>query len=158
MIEQLNCTHTCTKINITIYIHIFFHLYFYCRLLYSNSGFLRHYQALQPLLYTNSYKFKFKNRIIWKVLGSMMKLTKSWHEHETIAFTIILIKPAMRGHFLFPFLRGINGSTLIVSFSSPKGTLSREVHKTFSSVLTTFTGAMTNWCRKIRQKRDPEGT
>jgi hypothetical protein len=38
-----------------------------------------------------------------------------------------------------------------VFFFGPKGTLSREEHKTISSVLTTFTGALTNWCRKIRQ-------
>jgi hypothetical protein len=38
-----------------------------------------------------------------------------------------------------------------VSFFGPKGTPSREELKTSGSVLTTFTGALTNWCRKIRQ-------
>ncbi len=42
-----------------------------------------------------------------------------------------------------------------VSFFSPKGTPSREEHKTSGSVLTTFTGALTNWCRKIRQNVSP---
>jgi hypothetical protein len=45
-----------------------------------------------------------------------------------------------------------------VSISSPKGTPSQEEHKTISSVLTTFTGALTNWCRKIRQNVSPVGT
>jgi hypothetical protein len=45
-----------------------------------------------------------------------------------------------------------------VWFSSPKGTPSREEHKTISSVLATFTGALTNCCRKIRQNVSPVGT
>jgi hypothetical protein len=36
-----------------------------------------------------------------------------------------------------------------VSFFGPKGTPSREEHKTPGSVLTTFIGALTYWCRKI---------
>jgi hypothetical protein len=39
-----------------------------------------------------------------------------------------------------------------VFFFDPKGTPSREEHKT------TFTGALTNWCRKIRQNVSPVGT
>jgi len=42
-----------------------------------------------------------------------------------------------------------------VSFFGPKGTPSREEHKTPGSVLTTFIGALTNWCRKIRQNVSP---
>jgi hypothetical protein len=39
-----------------------------------------------------------------------------------------------------------------VSFFGPKGTPSREEHKkTSGSVLPNFCGALTNWCRKIRQ-------
>ena len=38
-----------------------------------------------------------------------------------------------------------------VSFFGPKGTPSREEHNTSVSVLTTFSVALTNWCRKIRQ-------
>jgi hypothetical protein len=38
-----------------------------------------------------------------------------------------------------------------VFFFGPKETPSREEHKTIFSVLTTFTGALTNRCRKIRQ-------
>ena len=45
-----------------------------------------------------------------------------------------------------------------VFFFGPKGTPSREEHKTISSVLTTFTGALTNRCRKIRQNVSPVGT
>ena len=45
-----------------------------------------------------------------------------------------------------------------VSIFGPKGTPSREEHKTFGSVLTTFTGALTNWCRKILQNAFPVGT
>jgi hypothetical protein len=45
-----------------------------------------------------------------------------------------------------------------VLFFGPKGTPSREEHKTFGSVLTTFTGALTNWCRKILQNAFPVGT
>jgi hypothetical protein len=36
-----------------------------------------------------------------------------------------------------------------VSFCHFNETVPREEHKIFSSVLTTFSGAMTNWCRKI---------
>jgi hypothetical protein len=36
-----------------------------------------------------------------------------------------------------------------VSFFGPKGTPLREEHKKFGSVLPTFTGALTNWCRQI---------
>ena len=43
-----------------------------------------------------------------------------------------------------------------VSFFGPKGTPSREEHKTSGSVLTTFTGALTNCCRKIRQNVSPQ--
>ena len=43
-----------------------------------------------------------------------------------------------------------------VSFLGPKGTPSREEHKTSGSVLTTFSGALTNWCRKIRQNVSPQ--
>ena len=43
-----------------------------------------------------------------------------------------------------------------VSVFGPKGTPSREEHKTSGSVLTTFTGALTNWCRKIRQNVSPQ--
>ena len=43
-----------------------------------------------------------------------------------------------------------------VSFFGPKGTPSREEHKTSGSVLTTFTGALTNWCGKIRQNVSPQ--
>jgi hypothetical protein len=42
-----------------------------------------------------------------------------------------------------------------VSFFGPKGTPSREGHKTPGSVLTIFIGALTNWCRKIRQNVSP---
>jgi hypothetical protein len=42
-----------------------------------------------------------------------------------------------------------------VPFFGPKGTPSREEHKTFGGVLTTFTGALTNSCRKIRQNVSP---
>jgi hypothetical protein len=42
-----------------------------------------------------------------------------------------------------------------VSFFGPKGTPSREEPKTPGSVLTTFIGALTNWCRKIRQNVSP---
>jgi hypothetical protein len=45
-----------------------------------------------------------------------------------------------------------------VFFFGPKGTPSGEEHKTFGSVLTTFTGALTNWCRKILQNAFPVGT
>jgi hypothetical protein len=38
-----------------------------------------------------------------------------------------------------------------VFFFSPKGTPSREEHKTSGSVIATFTEALTNWCRKIWQ-------
>jgi hypothetical protein len=38
-----------------------------------------------------------------------------------------------------------------VFFFGPKGTPSREEHKTSGSVITTFTGALTTWCRKIWQ-------
>ncbi len=43
-----------------------------------------------------------------------------------------------------------------VSFSNTKGTQSREEHTTLASVITTFTGAMTYWCRKIRQNVSPQ--
>ncbi len=43
-----------------------------------------------------------------------------------------------------------------VSVFSPKGTPSREEHKTPGRVLTTFFGALTNWCRKIRQNVSPQ--
>jgi hypothetical protein len=48
-----------------------------------------------------------------------------------------------------------------VFFFGPKGTPSREEHKTSGSVITIFTGALTNWCifssllnfgRTLRQK------
>jgi hypothetical protein len=42
-----------------------------------------------------------------------------------------------------------------VSVFGPKGTPSREEHKTPGRVLTTFFGALTNWCRKIRQNVSP---
>ncbi len=42
-----------------------------------------------------------------------------------------------------------------VSVFGPKGTPSREEHKTPGSVLTTFCVALTNWCRKIRQNVSP---
>ncbi len=42
-----------------------------------------------------------------------------------------------------------------VFFFGPKGTPSREEHKTSDSVITTFGGALTNWCRKIRQNVSP---
>ncbi len=42
-----------------------------------------------------------------------------------------------------------------VSFFGPKGTPSREEHKMPGGVLTTFIGALTNWCRKIRQNVSP---
>jgi hypothetical protein len=42
-----------------------------------------------------------------------------------------------------------------VSFSRPKWTPSQEEHKTFASVFTTFTSAMTYWCRKIWQNVFP---
>ena len=45
-----------------------------------------------------------------------------------------------------------------VSVFGPKGTPSREEHKTPGRVLTTFIGALTNWCRKIRQNVSPVGT
>jgi hypothetical protein len=45
-----------------------------------------------------------------------------------------------------------------VFFCGPKGTPSRAEHKTFGSILTTFTGALTNWCRKILQNAFPVGT
>jgi hypothetical protein len=38
-----------------------------------------------------------------------------------------------------------------VSVFGPKGTPSREEHKTSGRVLTTFSVALTNWCRKIQQ-------
>jgi hypothetical protein len=38
-----------------------------------------------------------------------------------------------------------------VSVFGPKGTPSREEHKTPGRVLITFSVALTNWCRKIRQ-------
>jgi hypothetical protein len=45
MIEQQNCTHIYTKLNITTYIHVHIslHFYLYCLLLDSNPVFLRHY-------------------------------------------------------------------------------------------------------------------
>ncbi len=43
-----------------------------------------------------------------------------------------------------------------LSFFSLKGTPSREEHKTSGSGLTTFTGALTNWCRKIWQNVSPQ--
>ncbi len=43
-----------------------------------------------------------------------------------------------------------------MSIFGPKGTPSREEHKTLSSVLTTFIGALTNQCRKIRQNVSPQ--
>jgi hypothetical protein len=42
-----------------------------------------------------------------------------------------------------------------LSVFGPKGTPSREEHKMPGSVLTTFIGALTNWCRKIRQNISP---
>jgi hypothetical protein len=42
-----------------------------------------------------------------------------------------------------------------VSVFGPKGTPSREEHKTPGSVLTILSGALTNWCRKIRQNVFP---
>ena len=42
-----------------------------------------------------------------------------------------------------------------VSVFGPKGTPSREEHKTSGSVITTFSGALTNWCRKIWQNVSP---
>jgi hypothetical protein len=42
-----------------------------------------------------------------------------------------------------------------VFFFGPKGTPSREAYKTSGSVLTTFSVALTNWCRKIRQNVSP---
>ncbi len=45
-----------------------------------------------------------------------------------------------------------------VSIFGPKGTPSREEHKTSSSVLTTFCRTSTNWCRKIGQNVSPVGT
>jgi hypothetical protein len=42
-----------------------------------------------------------------------------------------------------------------VIFFGPKGTPSREEHKTSGSVITTFIGALTNWCRKIWQNVSP---
>jgi len=45
-----------------------------------------------------------------------------------------------------------------VFFFGPKGTPSREEHKTPGRVLTTFIGALTNWCRKILQNAFPVGT
>jgi hypothetical protein len=42
-----------------------------------------------------------------------------------------------------------------VSVFGPKGTPSREEHKMSGRVLTTFSVALTNWCRKIRQNVSP---
>jgi hypothetical protein len=42
-----------------------------------------------------------------------------------------------------------------VFFFGSKGTPSREEHKTSDSVITTFSVALTNWCRKIRQNVSP---
>ncbi len=42
-----------------------------------------------------------------------------------------------------------------VFFFGPKGTPSREEHKTSGSVLTIFSVALTYWCRKIRQNFSP---
>jgi hypothetical protein len=42
-----------------------------------------------------------------------------------------------------------------VFFFGPKETPSREEHKTSGSVLTTFSVALTNWCRKIWQNVSP---
>jgi hypothetical protein len=42
-----------------------------------------------------------------------------------------------------------------VSVFGPKGTPSREEHKTHGRVLTTFSVVLTNWCRKIRQNVSP---
>ncbi len=43
-----------------------------------------------------------------------------------------------------------------VSVFGPKGTPSREEHKTLSSILTTVIGALTYQCRKIRQNVSPQ--
>ena len=43
-----------------------------------------------------------------------------------------------------------------VSVFGPKGTPSREEHKTPGRVLTTFSVALTYWCRKIRQNVSPQ--
>jgi hypothetical protein len=42
-----------------------------------------------------------------------------------------------------------------VFFFGPKGTTSREEHETSGSVLTIFSVALTNWCRKIWQNVSP---
>jgi hypothetical protein len=42
-----------------------------------------------------------------------------------------------------------------VSVFCPKGTTSREEHKTPGRVLTTNSVALTYWCRKIRQNVSP---
>jgi hypothetical protein len=42
-----------------------------------------------------------------------------------------------------------------VSVCGPKGTPSGEEHKTPGRVLTTFSVALTYWCRKIRQNVSP---
>jgi hypothetical protein len=42
-----------------------------------------------------------------------------------------------------------------VFFFGPKGTSSREEHKTSGSVITTSSVALTNWCRKIWQNVSP---
>jgi hypothetical protein len=42
-----------------------------------------------------------------------------------------------------------------VFFFGPKGTPSREEHKTSGNVLTNFSVALTYWCRKIRQNLSP---
>jgi hypothetical protein len=42
-----------------------------------------------------------------------------------------------------------------VSVFGPKGTPSREEHKTPVCVLTTFSVVLTNWCRKIWQNVSP---
>ncbi len=74
MIEQKNCTHIYTKLNITTYIHIHIsvHFYLYCLLLDSNPVFLRHYYVLQPLLYTIPYYDNFKTKIRWKMGGHFL--------------------------------------------------------------------------------------
>ena len=43
-----------------------------------------------------------------------------------------------------------------VSVFGPKGTPSREEHKTPGRVLTTFSVVLTYWCRKIRQNVSPQ--
>jgi hypothetical protein len=42
-----------------------------------------------------------------------------------------------------------------VSVFGPKGTPSREEHKTHGRVLTTFSVVLTYWCRKIWQNVSP---